>query len=210
MRKRTLLTLVIVVAVGAGVMPGAQAGIPGVGIDDNVFTPSSVSGVAGDTLTWEWLTPARQHNVRQNKTLFRSGSPTSEDGMTFTRVFSAGTFAYYCEVHGGPGSGMDGTVKVRPTVAEAPAGLPFTVTWASPSSNTGAAFDVEYRVGTSGDWLPWKTDTTELSDVFGDASDPVTVQSGVTYQVRVRSQKSVTATGKTSKFSPKVSFTPSA
>lgn len=208
MRTRMLYAMIVVVVFGAIVVPGAQAGITGVGIDDNVFTPSSVSGVAGDSLTWDWLTPMRSHNVRQNKTLFRSGSPTSDDNASFTRVFSAGTFAYYCEVHGGPGSGMDGTVKVRPTVAEAPTGLPFTVTWASASSNTGAAFDVEYRVGTTGDWVAWNTDTTDLSDVFGDGNDPVQVQSGVTYQVRVRSQKSVAATGKTSKFSPKVAFTP--
>ena len=44
--------------------------------------------------------------------------------------------------------------------------------------------------------------------MFGLNDDPVTVVPGTTYQIRVRSQKSVTATAKVSKFSPKVSIQP--
>lgn len=208
MRARRWLITVSAVPLILILTPAADAGIAGVGIDDDFFNPATVSGTQGGNVIWEWLTPNRQHNVRQNKRLFYSGAPTSVDGVTFTRTFSAGTFPYYCEIHGAPNSGMNGTVKIKPILGQAPDGPPFTAAWAGGSTNTGTAFDVEYRVGTSGDWLPWKTDTTESSAVFGLNDDPVPVVPGTTYQIRVRSQKSVTATAKVSKFSPKVSIQP--
>jgi plastocyanin len=198
--------MLLAVPIVLGVVP-ANAGIATVGIDDNLFSPGTVSGTFGGNIVWDWLTPSRQHNVRQNKGLFSSGLPTSNDDATFVRTFSAGTFPYYCEVHGSPTGGMRGTIKVRPATAAAPDGPAFTVGWASGSTNTGSAFDVQYRVGTSGDWLPWLTDTTDGSAVFGDGNDPLVVEPGTTYQFRARSQKSLTATAKVSKYSPKVSFT---
>ncbi|MEX0754179.1 MAG: hypothetical protein WD206_04590 [Actinomycetota bacterium] len=207
MRARTG-PVVLLVTIVLGLTPSADAGIATVGIDDNFFNPSTVSGIQGGGIAWDWLTPNRQHNVRQNKGLFISGAPTSNDDAVFVRTLSAGTFPYYCEVHGSPTSGMRGTLRIKPTLDPSPTGPPFTVAWAGAATNTGKAFDVEYRVGAAGDWLPWKTDTTQTSAVFGLNDDPVAIAPGATYQIRARSQKSVTAIGKVSKFSPRVSIQP--
>ena len=77
---------------------------------------------------------------------------------------------------------MDGVVRVRPIFASAPAGLPFTVSWAlagtTPATNTGNQFDVHYRVGTSRTWKVWKNDTSARSGVFGQNGQPVQVHAG--------------------------------
>jgi hypothetical protein len=87
---------------------------------------------------------------------------------------------------------MQGTVSVRPTHTLAPAGLPFTVSWAlggAAPTNTGNQFDVQYRVGTAGPWRIWRNDTPTRSGVFGQGNQPVRVIAGRTYQFRARSQK---------------------
>jgi plastocyanin len=204
---RRIPLLVLVLSLVALPTSPVRAGIAVVNLGADSFNPDDVSGGVGGDVVWDWQS-SRRHNVRQDKQLFRSGDPTTDDSTTFTRRFSAGIFHYYCEVHGSPTGGMDGVVRVRPVTSDGPAGLPFTVEWATAGSNTGGAFDVQYRVG-SGDWIDWKTDTIESSDVFGEADDPVAVESGVTYRFRARSQKSVIATAKVSRYSPKSSFTPS-
>jgi len=204
MHRLSMLTLAIVIAMLMSVP--AEAGIGGVTVSDNDFTPATLSGTLGGNVVWDWAPSVyNTHNVRQNKRLFRSGDPTSNPNTIFIRTPSAGNYPYYCEIHGS--AVMNGVIRISPIVGQAPSGLPFTVVWASSGTNTGNAFDVQYRVG-SGDWTTWKTDTTAFSDIFGDGDDPVVVQSGVTYRIRARSQKSVTATGKVSKYSPAVAFTP--
>jgi len=178
-----------------------------VDVEDNTFSPDSVSLAPGDGVTWDWVGTNNLHNVRQDKKLFYSGNATSNSNTSFTRTLSAGTFHYYCEIHGTTAGGMDGIVRVKPGADAAPAGNNFTVTWATSGSNTGNVFDVQYKVGT-GDWTTWKTDTSQVSDVFGDGGDPVNVQAGTKYSFRARSQKSDDANSKVSDWSPRKSFTP--
>ena len=201
MRRSMTLAIFLALLVTAP----AWAGVTTVNLGDNFFDPdNALLAAPGEQVTWEWPNNSNLHNVRQDKKLFYSGSATSNSNASFTRTFSAGSFHYYCEVHG---NAMDGLVRVKPSTEAAPPSDSFTVTWATSGSNTGNVFDVQYKVGT-GDWTTWKTDTSQVSDVFGDGGDPVNVQAGTKYSFRARSQKSDDANSKVSGYSPKKSFTP--
>ena len=147
----------------------------------------------------------RRHNVRQDKMLFFSGAPTA-GAINFSISASAGSYHYYCELHGtpNPGSiGMQGTVKVKPIANANPAGAPFTATWALPGTNTGTRFDVRFRRGTTGPFTAWRNDTATRTGIFGQAGAPVTVAPGQTYQIQARSQK---APSQQSDWSPVLTF----
>jgi plastocyanin len=117
---------------GAAVQPVAAADYP-VAVSSDVFTPSTVTINAGDSVTWS--NTGGSHNVH-----FDDGSfiqPPSPDSTmwTATRSFTAPTtLRYYCEAHGGPGgSGMSGRVVVSAGGAPPPSpppsdpgGLPVT------------------------------------------------------------------------------------
>jgi plastocyanin len=166
-------------------------------VEDVTFLPRP-----GYAVPWQWdVGLSSAHNVRQDKGLFRSGDPTSVGGTMFERVFSAGTFHYYCEVHGSPSGGMDGKVRVRPLVQSS--GVPgvFSVIWAA-GTKTGKAFDVQYRVD-GGPWIDWKTDTKRLARRFGANDRPVAVEPEHSYEVRARSQKRVDTPTKVSGWSPR-------
>jgi plastocyanin len=81
------------------------------------FSPSTVSIHVGDTVEWVWQTD-------DHSTTSVAGSAVSWDsgvhntGFTFSQAFNqAGTFNYYCKIHGfdngnGTAGGMSGTVDV--------------------------------------------------------------------------------------------------
>jgi plastocyanin len=79
----------------------------------STFSPKHVAIGVGDTVTW--TNQSGFHNVHFDDNSFIQPSPPSSAAWTVMRAFPAvGTFAYYCEVHGGPnGSGMSGTVAVN-------------------------------------------------------------------------------------------------
>lgn len=149
--------------------------------DDKTFSPPSVNQSVGGSIHWA-ASGVDEHSVTQDQGVFSSGAAAA--GLDFSRTFSAGTFAYHCEKHGD--QGMRGQVRVAPQVLSAPAGLPFTVKWASTASNTGNRFAVQYRVGT-GAWRTWLGSTAARSAVFGARSRPVRVARGKSYSFRVRS-----------------------
>jgi plastocyanin len=86
-----------------------------VGGGANVFSPRSLTIDAGDTVTF--VSSGGFHNVVADNNAFTSGAPA--DTFSFTQAFpTAGTFPYYCSVHGGPGgAGMSGTIKVNAVTA---------------------------------------------------------------------------------------------
>jgi plastocyanin len=86
-----------------------------VGGTANVFSPRSLTIDAGDTVTF--ISSGGFHNVVADDNSFTSGSPA--DTFSFTHTFAtAGTFSYYCSIHGGPGGvGMSGTIKVNAVAA---------------------------------------------------------------------------------------------
>jgi hypothetical protein len=141
------------------------------------------------------------HNVREDNRLFYSGAPVADRASPFERDFSAGTFHYYCELHGSPGGGMDGLIRVDLIHAAAPAGRAFTVRWAGPVTETGSAFDVRFRVD-GGRWRTWKSDTSSFKGAFGRNRKPVRVRPGHEYDFQARSQRNPSAEGTRSRWSP--------
>ena len=192
--KRPLL---MVIGVGALAYASvASAAATQIQIKDNFFaprTPPTRNLATGASFHWQRAPGSTlPHNVRQNLNLFNSGAATSGP-INFSVSASAGTYHYYCTVHGAAsGGGMDGVVRVRPIFAAAPDGAPFTVRWALTGTTTGNQFDVHYRVGTSGTWKIWRNDTTARAGVLGQNGQPVQVLPGRTYQFRARSQKTPT------------------
>ncbi|MGH2724685.1 MAG: cupredoxin domain-containing protein [Actinomycetota bacterium] len=181
---------------------GGAATTHEVSVQDNLFDPHDVSGKVGDSVHWSRTLVGNPHNVQEDGQLFRSGAP-SPGPIDFTVKFSAGKFHYFCEVHGSQAGGMDGLVKVKPKILAKPPGLPFTVRWASTSTETGSVFDVQYKVGT-GKWKNWKKNVSGFKAVFGKNGKPVTVKKGKKYSLRARSQEGDIE----SLWSPKASFKP--
>ena len=74
------------------------------------FSPANIMINAGEAVDWKWDN-TDQHSVTSDTPGFDSGVLT---GPTFSHTFpAAGTFAYHCVIHGGPGGiGMSGTVTV--------------------------------------------------------------------------------------------------
>jgi plastocyanin len=207
--RRSLLFMALAAAL---ILPALAfgAGPTEIQVRDNSFSPQSplLRGFqTGPSFHWQRAASSiGSHNVRQDANLFRSGNPTT-GAINFSVSASAGSFHYYCETHGSPAGGMTGVVKVRPASSAAPTGNPFTVIWADAGTTTGQAFDVNYRVGTSGTWKVWKNDTAQRQAVFGQSGSPVTVNPGSKYQFQVRSEKG-SDHSKRSGFSPTLTVTP--
>jgi plastocyanin len=76
-------------------------------VDNNFYSPASLSVAANTTVTWTWANGATSHSVT-----FNDGGPSSQTqgaGGTFQRAFpTAGTYPYHCVVH----ADMTGTVTV--------------------------------------------------------------------------------------------------
>jgi plastocyanin len=175
------------------VLPAVASGgvTPVITIKDDVFDPTVPTKGTGGFTNYHWQRDplaTDEHNVRQDDKLFRSGDPTTNPAFSYTVAVSAGTFPYYCEIHGGPnGEGMHGKIKVRPGISNVTPNS-FDVAWAAPLTETGNAFDVRYRVN-GGNWKTWKNDTSKRGGTFGENNNPVDVKPGKTYDIEARSEK---------------------
>src|SRR4051812_21765475 len=78
-------------------------------ISDSQFTPKNLLVNAGDTVTFV-NSGAVPHTATADLGTFDSG--TINPGKSYSVVFgTAGTFAYYCRLHGAPGGvGMSGSI----------------------------------------------------------------------------------------------------
>jgi plastocyanin len=171
--------------------------------NSNTFSPKTVTKTVGTGgIHWQWGAGGSTfaaHNVRQDSKLFYSGSLTSSDPGGYDIVPSAGAFHYYCELHGSPSGGMNGTIKVKPLLFNKTANS-FGVEWSTGSNQTGNAFDVRYRVD-SGTWKIWKSGTTTRQATFGANDRPIHVGPNHTYDIQARS-KSQANPSKLSGWSP--------
>jgi len=198
--------------VGAAVLTAtlatvAQAGPPPtlIKVKDDKFKPADGSQLVDSSTTWDWADSVEdEHNVREDQKLFYSGQPTSDVSTQFFKRVSAGTYHYYCEEHGSRHGGMDGTMRVRPSVLGSVTDDEFPVTWAD-LPEVEAQFDVRFKVG-DGNWKNWRKNTTSATAIFGNADDPVDVEPGRTYRVQARTEKA--GTDKQSDWSPKLKVTP--
>jgi plastocyanin len=76
--------------------PGGSTNTVTVG--NNFFSPTSLSVATGATVTWQWAQGDVLHNVT-----FDDGAPSSgpKSTGTFQRTFAtAGTYTYFCSIHG--------------------------------------------------------------------------------------------------------------
>jgi plastocyanin len=97
------------------------------------FTPATVNIHAGDTVTWR--NAGGFHNVQADDGSFASAQSSSD--WTFSHTYTtAGTFGYHCQIHGGPGVGMFGTVNVD---VSAPSPQPGELKFSQASFSAGEA-----------------------------------------------------------------------
>jgi len=119
----------------------ALAGQAAISIVDKTFSPADLTVNVGDTVVWT-VTKAyiEAHSVTSGAPgdadsgkLFDSGIKLRNNGDTFSQTFStAGTFAYYCEVHPtemkgtitvlGPGQTAGAAASGAPAASAAPGG----------------------------------------------------------------------------------------
>jgi plastocyanin len=175
----------------------------GVG-DTNTFTPDDVTKSLNSGTAFEWKRAPgalKKHNVYQDDKLFSSGSPTASPSFDYTRIASAGSFHYFCQVH----SQMTGFIRATPGAFNVTS-TTFDVDWATPSTNTGKAFDVRYRIN-DGKWKTWKNDTTKLQATFGNGK-PANFTAGKKYEIQARSEKSKAKPKQRSGWSPSAQVGP--
>jgi len=205
MVRRSLIILVAAVALALASL--ASAAPRQIDVNDDFYAPKNPPArnfSTGPSFRWSngggSITP---HNIRQNDKLFRSGALT-RGPINFTINASAGSFRYYCELHGTPdGQGMAGTVKVRPIAVPDSLGE-IEVQWADSNTNTGSRFDVRYRVDNRR-WKTWKNDTRSFHGAFGHKDNPVNYSpSRHNYKIKVRSERRTVS--KHSDFSPVLSL----
>lgn len=92
-------------------------------LGNDFFSPALLQVPAGSTVTWIWPVGAVGHSVISDGTspanTFASETTVQSGPKTYSVTFStAGTYRFYCSVHGGPGSGgiptgMSGAVVVQ-------------------------------------------------------------------------------------------------
>jgi plastocyanin len=104
------LAIVSLAACGGGGGSDTTTGPSGndVTVGNNFFMPANLSVATGATVTWSWAMGDVDHQIA-----FVDGAPGSpkQSSGTFQRTFSsAGTYSYFCTVHGA--GVMSGTITV--------------------------------------------------------------------------------------------------
>ena len=141
---RILVTLAITALGLAGrdafAAPQAQQSAT-VEMQDFVFAPKTITIAAGTTVNWP-NTGQAPHTSTSDAGLWDSGQKAAGESFSFT-FREAGTFPYYCTLHGAPGGvGMAGTVIVTaeqapaPAATRAPAAPTATIARAAPAAPT--------------------------------------------------------------------------
>jgi plastocyanin len=154
-------------------------------VDDNFFAPDNGGQFTPTVgIRWEWNAPTtNKHNVRQDDRMFRSGPPTK--GGQYEIIPPAGTYRYYCEVHGN--GVMDGVLRMTPSIPEIGSDDLVKVTWTSTGDTFGDRFDVRYAVG-NGPFKPWLTKTERRRAPFGKDNKPLDVKPNQEYRFRARTR----------------------
>lgn len=80
-----------------------------VAVKDNVFEPAELTVAVGTTVTWKWE-GALPHTVTSNDKVFDSVDPAQTTGTFEYKFDKAGTYPYYCVVHG---QVMSGKITVQ-------------------------------------------------------------------------------------------------
>ena len=82
-------------------------------ISNFAFNPGTATVKVGTTVTWLHRDGGANHTVTADDDSFTSGLMTENNRFSFT-FDTPGTYAYYCEFHGGAGgAGMSGVITVE-------------------------------------------------------------------------------------------------
>ena len=215
-RRGRIACALAIAAVGLSVAAGgAGAGftIEEIAVEDPpasaafAFTPDEISAPAYQRVHWSrGLDGNARHSITQEDRLFRL--PPTKGDIDYQLQFSAGTFVYYCEIHGSPGRGMDGVVRVTPLFDTDPLGPNFDVEWANDEIlDTGEIFDVRYRRQGTSKWKRWFRNTALTEVEFGLGDEPERAVEGRSYEFQVRSKDGDNPRNK-SRWSPVLVVTP--
>ena len=108
MKLSAIFKLIPTLALALGFLPGAAAAATHmVTVQDNSFSPKTLTIQAGDTVQWNNAAGGNTHNITSN-----NGTFGHSNGSSFTYSFtfnSAGSNPYQCTIHGG----MTGTITVE-------------------------------------------------------------------------------------------------
>ena len=186
MLRRAALPLAIPTGIALFATP-ADATTVQVSIMNTAFSPKLITVSQGDTVTWTNMDGF--DHTSTDKGFWDSGhiQPGHQYKQT-TAFFNAGSYAYVCTIHQ-----MHGTVRV-PMTRSGSSGSGWTVRWSSASSTpAGRNFDVQIKRPGSTTFRSFRSATTALKAFFNPA------RTG-TYKFEARTR--ITATGKTSDWSP--------
>ena len=185
MTRRLAIPFAVAAALAGMALP-AEAGSPlTITLGDNFYDPETATTLMEEEGIFYFWGPggigtANEHTVTQDKGLFKSGPPSTNDQLEL--LISAGKFPYYCKVHGE--DGMTGTVAVQPRLDNANPELgDVTVVWAT-AKETGNRFDVQVRFN-GGNWKSFRRDENRKSIQIFDFGPP-----GNTMEFRARSKLS--------------------
>ncbi len=195
LRFSACLCVAVAGLLAAPALSGAGFIIEEIAVDDPpgaaafAFTPDELAAPVGQRVRWSrGVDGDARHSVTQDDRLFRM-PPFSGPNIDFMLRFSAGTFPYYCEIHGSPGRGMDGVVRVPPGVDTDPLGANFDVFWIFDDlRETGELFDVRYRRQGTSKWKRWIRNSPLESAEFGLDNEPERAVVGRAYEFSVRSK----------------------
>jgi virginiamycin B lyase len=170
-------------------------------IPNRFFIPNIARlGQQGEAVDWLMLSPGRRGITDATGIGLYGTSPTggfarTAIGGVFSFTFRwAGMYPYADPFH----TASKGRVSVPIGVTQVVGAVGTAqVTWASGDAPAGCVFDVEVKVPGSNSFVPWRTDTTELSGTLGP-SDPLWAGQG-TYRFQARLRQ--VATGATSGYS---------
>jgi hypothetical protein len=182
---RCIAILLTAAALAAGLALPAHAGSPlTITVGDNLYDPPAAQTLMEEEgIFYVWgpggVGTANEHTVTQDKGLFKSGAPSTNDQLEI--LISAGKFPYHCKIHG---DDMTGTVAVRPRLDNAnPETGDAEVVWAT-AKETGNRFDVQARIDGE-NWLPYRSNEKHKSIQIFDFGPP-----GHSIEFRVRSKLS--------------------
>jgi plastocyanin len=129
------LLIAAVAALGAVFAAPALAANQTVSVTDNQFVDPRGAIKPGESVTWNATGVINPHNVHFEDLAHTAPLSPIAGTWTTARAFpNAGTYRYYCQIHGGPGGqGMSGIVHVNADANIPPvAGLSFSPTSAEP------------------------------------------------------------------------------
>ena len=82
-----------------------------VSVNSTTFSPQNLAVEPGDVVIFQWV--AGTHPVMSDNNAFPLFNIASSTPTKTLVMNNAGTFGYHCMAHGGPGTGMFGTIVVR-------------------------------------------------------------------------------------------------